>query len=41
MSKKKRNITIEKEGYIVKYNYQKPDGYWEIGKEEKVLVSYI
>ena len=26
------------EHYLVKLNYQKPDGYWVVGHEEEVLV---
>jgi hypothetical protein len=27
--------------YIVKLNYQKPDGYWVVGHKEEVLVPVV
>lgn len=36
--KKKKTGTFQ-EGYIVKYNIKKPDGFWDIGREEDVFVT--
>lgn len=30
-----------KEHYIVKYNYLKPNGFWEIGTEKEISVDVV
>ena len=32
-------MKIFKESYVVKLNYQKPDGYWVVGHIEEVFVD--
>lgn len=31
---------LKNEEYVVKYNIQKPDGYWEIGLEHSVFLCH-
>lgn len=35
------NLKTFKEGYSVKYDYRKPDGYWRIGAIEDVFVKVV